>query len=250
MKNFFGELIGTFLLVFIGCGSVGWSIFINPLDLWEIALIWGGGVAVAIYSSMSFSHAHLNPAVSAGFLLDKSIGKKELLRYLPGQFLGAFIAALTLYFYFESHILTKDINSAMMFGEYYPNPGNADLKELSTTSAFALEGLGTFLLMFGILMIDRLDLKRKKLFNPLLVGLLLSILIYCIAPYTQAGFNPARDFSPRLLSYFFGWDSTITFSGTGWFSVYIIAPIIGAVLATLLTQKIKKRAERRSRTAQ
>lgn len=241
MRGFLGELIGTFVLVFIGCGSVGWAIFIDPLDLWQISIIWGVGVALAIYSSMAFSHAHLNPAVSLGFLLRRELKLKELLPYLSGQFTGAFLAAIFLYFSFESYIVTKDIQSAMMFGEYFPNPGNHNLKNLSMSEAFAFEALGTFLLMFGILIIVGLKLKNRKFINPLLIGVLLAVLIYFIAPYTQAGFNPARDFSPRLLSTFFGWDVEITFSGFGWFVVYILAPFTGSLLAVVLNSLIKKK---------
>ena len=241
MRGFIGELIGTFVLVFIGCGSVGWTLFISPLDLWQIALIWGAAVALAIYSAMAFSHAHLNPAVSFGFLLKRELKLKELGPYLMGQFFGAFLAAVVLYFCFESFIKTKDIHSAMMFGEYYPNPGNSLLKDLSLSAAFAFEALGTFLLMFGILMITGLKLKNRKVINPILIGLLLAVLIFFVAPYTQAGFNPARDFSPRVLSTLFGWDVDITFAGFGWFVVYIAAPITGAIIAVSLNSLIKKK---------
>lgn len=242
MKGFLGELVGTFVLVFIGCGSVGWAIFIDPLVLWQIAIIWGVGVALAIYSSMALSHAHLNPAVSLGFLFNKELKLNQLPAYLSGQFAGAFIAALALYFCFESYFVTKDIQSAMMFGEYFPNPGNHNLKVLSLAEAFAFEALGTFLLMFGILLIVGLKLKYKKILNPLLIGVLLAVLIYFIAPYTQAGFNPARDFSPRLLSTLFGWDVNITFSGMGWLIVYMLAPITGALIAVVLHSLTQKKA--------
>lgn len=239
MKNFFGELIGTFILVFIGCGSVGWAILISPLDLWQISLIWGGAVILAIYFSMSFSHAHLNPAVSLGFLVKKDINRKELIRYVFGQFIGAFLAALLLYIYFEPLIDSKDLQTAMIFGEYYPNPGNVQLNELSSVWAFFFEAGGTFLLMLGILLFSDLKLKNYRIINPILVGLLLSVLIYLIAPYTQAGFNPARDFSPRLLTVLSGWDMDIVFTGHGWLSVYIIAPLVGSFTATLLYLKLK-----------
>lgn len=240
MRGFFGELIGTFVLVFIGCGSVGWTIFISPLDLWQISIIWGTGVALAIYSSMAFSDAHLNPAVTFGFLLKKELKSKQLIPYLGGQFAGAFIAAALLYMCFRSYIRIKDIHSAMMFGEYFPNPGNPSLKNLNVSEAFAFEAFGTFLLMFGILIIVGLKLKNAKIINPILIGILLATLIFFIAPYTQAGFNPARDFSPRLLSTLFGWDVEITFSGMGWWFVYIVAPMTGAIVAVVINSLIKK----------
>ena len=67
------------------------------------------------------------------------------------------------------------------------------------------------------------------------IAIALSILIYIIAPFTQAGFNPARDFAPRLFSYLSGYEN-IAFSGPtfGFGIVYILGPIIGASTATLL----------------
>ena len=236
-KGFLGELIGTFVLVFIGCGSVGYSLFISPLDLWQIALIWGVGVTLAIWSALPFSHAHLNPAVSIGFLISRTLKRREFLPYLTGQFAGAMLAAVVLYLIFIGNIENLDLNSAMMFGEYYPNPGNASLHELSTFSAFSLECLGTFALMFGILKIIKMKFEKAKLIHPLLIGLLLSILIFCIAPYTQAGFNPARDFGPRLISYLAGWDMAFSYNGLGWFNVYVFGPILGAVMAASFDRK-------------
>ena len=60
-----------------------------------------------------------------------------------------------------------------------------------------------------------------------------------VAPISQAGLNPARDFAPRVLSYFAGWKST-AFSAPdfGWFTVYIVAPILGGVLASIIFRAI------------
>jgi glycerol uptake facilitator len=239
MKSLFGELIGTFMLVFIGCGSVGFSILIHPLDLWQIALTWGLGVTLAILVSSRWSQGHLNPAVTIGFRINGSVSNKDLLHYFLGQFFGAFLAGIFLLLIFQSYIDVKSIDTAMMFGEYYPNPGNQNLAELSDFSAFSLEAVGTFFLMLGILLIVGLKLKHSKILNPVLIGLLLGVLIYFIAPLTQAGFNPARDLSPRLLSYFAGWKMAFSYNDLGWFVCYVAGPIIGAILASLL-YKIKK----------
>jgi glycerol uptake facilitator protein len=65
----------------------------------------------------------------------------------------------------------------------------------------------------------------------LFIGLTVSILISVIAPLTQAGFNPARDFGPRLFAYFAGW-GPIAIPGPrgGFFAVYILSPVVGAVV--------------------
>lgn len=241
MKAFIGEIIGTFVLVFIGCGSIGWALYIHPLVLWQIALIWGFGVFIAIQSSRLLSKSHLNPAVSFGFWAAGSLNRKELSKYIFGQVIGAFLAAMSLFLIFAPDL--SQIQGASMFGEYYPNPGNDNLTEFSTLAAFFVEFSGTFLLMFGILMIIKIKSKSAHLLHPFLIGVLLSILIFCLAPYTQAGFNPARDLLPRLFSYLAGYSSAFTINGFGWFIVYVFAPIVGAILATyiykLILQKIR-----------
>jgi glycerol uptake facilitator protein len=186
---------------------------------------------------LPFSSAHLNPAVTFGFLVINKIKRSEVLPYLTGQFAGALLAAMVLYFLFIGQVEVLDVNSAMMFGEFYPNPGNANLPEISTFSAFSLECFGTFGLMFGILKITKMKFDKAKLIHPLLIGLLLAILIFCIAPYTQAGFNPARDFAPRLVSYLAGWDMAFSYNGLGWLTVYVLGPILGAVMASSFNRK-------------
>jgi len=241
-----GELIGTFVLVFIGTGSVAVAVLFNALNLYQIAAIWCVAVILGIYSSKSLSDAHLNPAVSLGFVITKELKWSEFVSYIAGQFIGAILAGFTIYFIFSNQIEEfESINhilrgteaskqSAMMFGEFYPNPGNKNLAELSTTMAMILEGIGTFLLMFVIL-----NVVHSKKINgqivPFLIGLTVAILIVLIAPYTQAGFNPARDLGPRISSYFMGWKSIVfNLPQIGAILVYVIAPMLGAILAALL----------------
>jgi len=71
-SDFVGEFIGTFLLVFFGCGSVTVSVLYSAFSgLFEVAAIWGIGVALAIYATRHLSCAHLNPAVSIAMVLAK-----------------------------------------------------------------------------------------------------------------------------------------------------------------------------------
>jgi len=236
VRNIIGEIIGTGILVFLGCGSVAYSNLVSPLSLIVIASIWGIAVALAIYISRKWSYAHLNPAVSLGFFVGKEVDGKNLVAHLVGQVVGATLAAIILFFVFRSYLVSGSITEAMAFGEYYPNPGSG-IKELSTLQAALFEGVGTFILMMGILWIIRI---KKKTFHPLLIGFLLAVLIIIIAPYTQAGFNPARDALPRFVSYLGGYDMAYSHNGWGNVLVYIVAPIIGAVAAVILFKKIKK----------
>ena len=129
--------------------------------------------------------------------------------------------------------------SAMMFGEYFPNPGYEDKLSVSHTLACIMEGLGTFFLVFVIF---RLTKNPKQINNatPILIGLTVTILICLIAPFTQGGFNPARDFSPRIIAYFGGWKSAaFPVINLSFFTVYILSPIVGGVLASYVHKLIK-----------
>ncbi|OIQ29791.1 MAG: hypothetical protein BM555_05605 [Crocinitomix sp. MedPE-SWsnd] len=235
-RALFGEFLGTFILVFVGCGSVAWSLFIDPLLLWQIALIWGFGVCLAIILSSPFSKAHLNPAVTIGFWMSADFKRKDILPYIIGQLSGAFLAAASLFLIFHSYAQFQTSANARYLGEYYTETSNFDI-----WAATGVEAIGTFCLMFGIYLIIKIETKRAKLIHPLLIGVLLSVLIFWLAPYTQAGFNPARDFMPRLLSYFAGWDMAFSFNGLGWLVVYILGPIVGAGAAAVLYRMIIER---------
>lgn len=254
MKFFSGELIGTYILVLFGCGAVaGATLFGAFNSLWEVALIWGIGVALGIFASRNLSDAHLNPAVSVAMLLAKKIKPKEFGVYLVGQFVGAFLAGLTLLLIFNSSIeifeASHDIVrgetgshiSAVMFGEFYPNPGFADKINISLLGALAMEALGTFLL---VLMIFFLTEKEEQADNmiPLMIGFTVSLIITLVAPFTQAGLNPARDFGPRMVAWLGGWGE-MAFPDTmgGWFWVYMLGPVLGGVLAFLFYRLVSKK---------
>jgi glycerol uptake facilitator protein len=241
-----GEIIGTFVMVFIGIGSVAITVLYDALNLYQIAGIWSIAVILGIYSSKNLSNAHLNPAVSIGFLVTKELKLPELFFYLIGQLTGAILAGIAIYFIFSSDILFYETSnhiirgteaskkSAMMFGEFYPNPGNKSLTELSTGVAMLLEAIGTFILMFVILNL----VHSKKVYDklvPTLIGLTVGILIIFIAPYTQAGFNPFRDLGPRIVTYFMGWKGTaFNLPQVGAITVYVFGPITGSVMASLV----------------
>lgn len=239
------------MLVLFGCGAVaGATLFGAFNSLLEVALIWGIGVALGIFASRNLSQAHLNPAVSVAMLLAKKVDGKTFGMYLAGQFIGAFLAGLVLFFIFNSSIELFEASreivrgeagshlSAVMFGEYYPNPGFAEHISISLGGAMALEAFGTFLL---IMMIFFLTEKTDQIDNmtPLLIGLTVTIIITLVAPFTQAGLNPARDFGPRMVAWMGGWGNmAFPDSQGGWFWVYILGPVLGGVLAFLLRKLV------------
>ena len=256
MKAFVGELIGTFALTLFGCGSVAVAVLFGEYgSIFQIALVWGIGVTLAIYLTRHLSCAHLNPAVTVAMVLSKRMKADKLLSYLLAQFAGAFLAGAVLYgllaptisAYELAHGIVRgteaSIDTARMFGEFYPNPGDS-MAVVSMPLAMVAEGFGTFLLvMFIFALTEGCNVGRPSdTMAPVFIGLSVSSIICLIAPLTQAGLNPARDFGPRLVSWLAGWGE-VAFPDAccgGFFFVYILAPILGgAVAAYALTYVIE-----------
>ncbi|MDG2369846.1 MAG: aquaporin [Flavobacteriales bacterium] len=232
-RIFTGEIIGTFILVFIGCGSVSLAIIYEIINsLFEVALFWTLGVILGIYCSSKLSGAHLNPAVSIAMLTEKKIKLSEFFYYLIAQFIGALIAGFILFKLIKNDIEVYDLKTACIFGEYFPNPTFENLDWVSLPIACFIEILATFSLVYLIFIITNIS-KIKKL-SPTLIGLSVGIIIYVVAPYTQCCMNPARDIAPRIIAHLNGWEQfTFNHNGIGWLVVYILAPLIGGVLGAL-----------------
>ncbi|MCL4157515.1 UNVERIFIED_CONTAM: hypothetical protein GTU68_065471, partial [Idotea baltica] len=256
-KELWGEYLGTFILVFIGCGSVGAAVILGWLtSLYQVAAVWGIGVTLAIMVGKRWSPAHFNPAVTLAMCIARHHSWRRLLPYCAAQLVGAIIAGLALLLLFEPSIhqfekesLGLDANlyelaidahdgsTAQMFGEFFPNPGYADTISITWPMAMLAEAAGTFLLLLAIFWIVK-DIDRLSWKPALLIGLSVAILIVIFAPYTQCGMNPARDFGPRLVAYFSGWDDKALPSPVhGAISVYVIGPLIGGGLAALTQGK-------------
>ncbi|MBU5613875.1 MIP/aquaporin family protein [Geomonas azotofigens] len=242
--DFMGELIGTFLLVFFGCSSVAVAVLFSAhAGLFQIAMIWGIAVMIAIYATRHLSCAHLNPAISIAMVLGRRMALRKLPEYLAGQFIGAFVAAGVLYLLFSNsiahfevvnHILRgspESVRTAQIFGEFYPNPGAGVAAAVSPLTAFLAEAIGTSVLAFLILSLtEGCNLGRPDdALAPVFIGLTVTILISIMAPLTQAGFNPARDLAPRLFSMLAGWKSAaLPDKSFGFLTIYVLGPIIGA----------------------
>jgi len=253
-SDFIGEFIGTFILVFFGCGSVAVTVlFSSHNGLFQVAAIWGIGVALAIYATRHISCAHLNPAVSVAMVVAQRMPVRKLPTYLAGQFFGAFMAATVLYVLFSNSILNfemlhsikrgdpESVATAMIFGEFYPNPGVALIAHVTMWDAFLAEAIGTFALVFFIFSLtEGCNVGRPDdLLAPLFIGSALALIISIMAPLTQAGLNPARDFSPRMFAYLTGWHhAAMPDNQYGFLIVYVVGPVCGAILAALLFRKI------------
>lgn len=249
LRDFMGEFIGTFMLVFFGCGSVAVTVLFSAHSgLFQVAMVWGAGVALSIYATRHLSCAHLNPAVSIAMVFGRRMSPARLPAYLSGQFLGAFCAAAVLYGLFSSSIVQYEslhgivrgtkasVQTAMMFGEFYPNPGSGAAASVSTMTAFLAESVGTFGLVFLIFALtEGCNLGRPDdSLAPLFIGLAVTAVISVLAPLTQAGLNPARDFAPRMFAMLAGWGTAaLPDSSHGFLTVYVLGPIAGGILAAL-----------------
>lgn len=246
---FKGEFLGTFWLVFFGCGAVATAVTVQaPVGLFQVAIVWGLGLSTAIFLTGKLSGAHLNPAITLAFAVLTEFPARRVPGYVVAQFLGAFIGALTVFCLFGGSIAAFEASngiergmpgseaSAMIFGEFFPNPSGKALEAETRDSvthgrACFAEFLGTALLALAIFgFTAKENSGGPGAMVPLAIGLTLTTLICIFAPLTMAGFNPARDLAPRMFSSLAGWKS-IPFSvnGVGWLTVYVISPCLGAV---------------------
>ena len=167
--EFLSELIGTFVMVFIGCYSIkaGYSPAI-------ISFSFGFAVFIVILTSRKYSGAHINPAVSIAFSITGELDKKMLMPYLLAQFIGGIIAAY-------------------LVGDF-----GATEFSVNTSTGIGIEILITFILMMSIyLTIFRTD---SDLIVALVVGSVVGCLAFIFGTYTGASMNPARTLGPNLIS--------------------------------------------------
>jgi glycerol uptake facilitator protein len=249
MKAFVGELLGTFVLTLFGCACVACAVLFGEyVSIFQVGMVWGLGVTLAIYLTRYLSCAHLNPAVSVAMVVAGRMKAGKLPAYLAAQFLGAILAGAMLYVLFSPSIANYEVlhdivrgtassvDTARMFGEFYPNPGDASVAVVSLPLAMLAEGFGTFLLaLFIFFLTEGCNVGRpSEPLQPLFIGLTVASIIFFVAPLTQAGLNPARDAGPRLVAYLMGWQSAALPDAVGgWLWVYILAPVVGAALAAL-----------------
>ncbi len=264
-REFTGEMAGTFLLVLFGCGSVAVSVLFGAHSgLMQVALAWGIGVMLAIYLTRHLSCAHLNPAVSLAMVLSRRMPARKLPAYIAAQIAGAIAAGVTLYALFAPSIAAyesahgivrgapESVQTAKMFGEFYPNPGSGAV--VSLPLAMGAEALGTFLLVLVIFALtEECNVGRPSdTLAPVFIGLSVTSIICLLAPLTQAGLNPARDLGPRLVAWLAGWgDAAFPDRVGGFFHVYVLAPCLGAAVASqmfvhVLEPQARRRQERRS----
>lgn len=266
---FVAEFIGTFILIFFGCGAVHAAVIFGAQSgLWQVAIVWGVAIMLAVYSIGGISGGHINPAITIMMMVWDGFDKKKVGPYIAAQFCGAFAAAAILFLLFSPKLAAveelKQVTrgqpgseiTASCYGEFFPAPGGLaagdepysaeEHEKLKATVphyvAFIAEVVGTALLALLVFACSDPRNEGSPMHNnsPIFVGLTVSVLISVLAPLTQACFNPARDFAPRLFSAIAGWGQVALPLGSdwGWLTVYILAPILGALIGGGIYKKL------------
>lgn len=218
MKKYTAEFIGTFVLVFGGCGTavlagdhVGWL---------GVSLAFGLTLLTMAYAIGPISGCHINPAVTVGLWVSKKISFKDVPGYIIAQILGGILAAAVLLLILKGMPGGYDPSlsgfAANGYGQHSP-------AGFSATSGFVVEVVLSFLLVFTVL--GATDVKSPVGFAGLPIGFVLVLIHLVGIPVTNTSVNPARSISQAV------------FVG-GWalqqLPLFIVAPIIGAVLAAII----------------
>ena len=218
MRRYIAELIGTMVLVLFGCGSA--AIAGSVLGNLGIALAFGLSIVAMAYVIGDISGCHINPAVSIGMWIDGRMDAKDLILYIVFQCIGAIIGIA---------ILAAIINSAPSLGGYMTTGlgangfGSASSVGLDVVGAITVEIILTFVFIFTVLGVT------KKAENGAVAGIVIGLTLAFVhimgIPLTGTSVNPARSLAPAL---FLGGQALQQV----W--VFILAPIVGAVIAGLL----------------
>ena len=202
-NQYFAEVIGTFALVFAGCGAIIVNdLFPGTLGHLGVSVSFGLVVMAMIYAVGNISGAHLNPAVTLSFMAAGRLDKQLVLPYIGSQLIGALAAAAVLRVLFPEH-----------------NTLGATLPSGSILQAFVMEVILSFLLMFVILNVSTGHME-KGIMAGVAVGGTVGLEALIGGPVTGASMNPARSIGPALVA-----------GQLQHLWLYIAAPVTGMLLA-------------------
>ena len=219
-KKYVAEVIGTFTLVFLGCGS---AIFLGAGaegGHLAVAFAFGLSIVAMAYVIGGVSGCHINPAVSLSMLLDKRLSVKDFVGYVISQVIGAIAAAALLFALVEAFGMT-DLTGGL---------GTNGVGDLGIGGAFIVEIVLTFIFVLAILGVT----AQEKTANVagLVIGLTLVLVHIVGIPLTGTSVNPARSLGPAI----FAGGEALTHV---W--VFILAPLVGAVLAVIAYRLVVKK---------
>src|SRR6266699_6859600 len=234
-----GEFFGTMVLILFGDGVVATSFLFEPFTTEWVVMILGGGLGVmlGIFVCGAISGAHLNPAVTLGLAVRGKLAWNKVLAYWLAQVLGAFVAALILYFVYQGAIqhaislATGSKNVAdVAGGVFYTSPKSF----VGTFGAFMDEFVGTALLVGLIFaIVDARNQPVQANLNPLIIGFLIVAIGASFGLNTGYAINPARDFGPRLWIAIVSGGASLS-ADNYYFWIPIVAPLLGGVAGAFI----------------
>lgn len=211
MKKYIAEFIGTFCLVFCGCGAiVVHQLFPEAVDNTSIAIVFGLIVIAMIYAFGEISGAHINPAVTIAFWFAKKFPFKDVPYYIFAQILGGILACTIL------KLMFPEIDN---YG--VTNPA------FNWQSTFVMEIILSFILMLVIINVST-GSKEVGVVAGIAIGFTVLVDAMFGGPISGASMNPARSIAPAIMSQ----DLTNLW-------IYIVAPIIGMLFAVISCKFVK-----------
>jgi glycerol uptake facilitator protein len=230
LSIFGAEVIGTALLILLGDGVVA-AVLLSKSKAensgW-IVITWGWamGVMVGVFAVAQFSGAHLNPAVTFGFVLIGNIEWSDVPAYFAGEFVGAMIGATLVWLSYLSHWRETE-DPGLKLAVFCTAPAIRN-----TAHNIICEIIGTFALVFGVLAFFANKGTAADPLSGLLVALLVLGIGLSLGGPTGYAINPARDLGPRIMH------AILPIPGKGgsdWEYAWIpvVAPLIGGVLGGL-----------------
>jgi aquaporin Z len=224
-KRSAAEFLGTFWLVFGGCGSAVLAAAFPQvgIGLLGVSFAFGLTVLTMAYAIGHVSGCHLNPAVTIGLFAGKRIPASDILPYVVAQVLGAIVAAGVLY------VIASGKAGFTLAGGFAANGYGANSPGgYSLTAALVAETVLTF--MFLIVIMGSTDKRAPQGLAPIAIGLCLTLIHLISIPVTNTSVNPARSTGPAL--FVGGW--AIKQLWLFWVAPIVGAAIGGAVYAALL----------------
>ena len=212
MKRYLAEFLGTFFLVFFGCGAVVTNdISGGALTHVGVAICWGLVVMILIYGFGWISGTHINSAVTISLALAKKMPRQDIMPYLASQILGAIVGAYVLMILFPGH---STYGSTLPVG--------------SELQSLILEFFLTFFLMLTIyLMTNKSD--KEQQWTGFIIGMVVLLEAMFAGPISGASMNPARSLGPAIVS-----------GNLHSLWVYVVGPIGGSLFALLVYRIFRK----------
>jgi aquaporin Z len=227
MNKYFAEFVGTFVLVFASCGSA--VLAGDKIGFLGVALAFGLSLLTMVYAIGPISGCHINPAVTVGILVTRKMDAKYASGYIVAQILGAIVASALLLLIVKGAPTGYDPAVAGFAANGYGDhsPGHYNL-----LSAFLVEIVLTFFLVFTVL--GATDIKAPVGFAGIAIGFVLTLIHLVGIPVTNTSVNPARSIGPAV--FVGGWALSQLW-------LFIIAPLIGAVIAAVVYNLTHKPGE-------